>query len=83
MFQPPIFREHRVEGRAEGTEEQPLHPRVDRGEDRGEDGESMAWCCTEGDNAQVGELVGRRLLADELQALVGPEVAVAIRDRVR
>ncbi|MEM7142401.1 MAG: hypothetical protein AAF548_15360 [Actinomycetota bacterium] len=51
--------------------------------DRGDDGASMAWCCTEGDNAQVGDRSTADELADELQALVGPEVAVAIRDRVR
>lgn len=51
--------------------------------DRGADGESMAWCCTEGDNAQTGTITTADELAVELQALVGPEVAVAIRDRVR
>lgn len=52
-------------------------------DDRGPDGATMAWCCTEGDNAQVGLRSTADELADELQALVGPEVAVAIRDRVR
>ena len=52
-------------------------------DDRGPDGATMAWCCTEGDNAQVGRQTTADELADELQALVGPEVAVAIRDRVR
>lgn len=51
-------------------------------DDRGPDGETMAWCCTEGDNAQVGSRSTADELADELQALVGPEVAVAIRARV-
>lgn len=50
--------------------------------DRGPDGDTMAWCCTEGDNAQVGERTTADELAHELQALVGPEVAVAIRRRV-
>ena len=52
-------------------------------DDRGDDGATMAWCCTEGDNAQVGVMTTADELAEELQALVGPEVAVAIRDRVR
>jgi hypothetical protein len=52
-------------------------------DDRGPDGATMAWCCTEGDRAQAGSRSTADELADELQALVGPEVAVAIRDRVR
>jgi hypothetical protein len=52
-------------------------------DDRGPDGATMAWCCTEGDNAQAGTQSTADELADELQALVGPEVAVAIRDAVR
>jgi hypothetical protein len=52
-------------------------------DDRGPDGATMAWCCTEGDHAQAGSRSTADELADELQALVGPEVAVAIRDRVR
>ena len=47
--------------------------------DRGDDGAAMHWCCTEGDNAQVGDQPTADYLADELQALVGPEVAVMIR----
>ncbi len=42
----------------------------------------MAWCCTvelepntEGESAVV-------MLADELVALVGPEVAVAVQERI-
>ena len=51
-------------------------------DDRGPDGATMAWCCTEGDNAQVGERSTADELSEELQALVGPEVAVAIRRSV-
>jgi hypothetical protein len=51
-------------------------------DDRGPDGATMAWCCTEGDNAQAGGRSTAEDLAEELQALVGPEVAVAIRRRV-
>ncbi len=48
-------------------------------DDRGAAGTAMAWCCTEGGNAQVGTEPTAEFLADELQALVGPEVAVMIR----
>jgi len=51
-------------------------------DDRGQEGATMAWCCTEGDNAQVGDLSTADELAEELEALVGPEVAVAIRRSV-
>jgi len=51
-------------------------------DDRGPDGATMAWCCTEGENAQAGDQTTAEELADELQALVGPEVAVAIRGSV-
>ena len=51
-------------------------------DDRGPDGATMAWCCTEGDNAQVGTQTTADELALELEALVGPEVAVAIRRSV-
>jgi hypothetical protein len=50
--------------------------------DRGPDGADMAWCCTEGENAQVGTQTTAETLAEELAALVGPEVAVAVRARV-
>ncbi|MEM9201607.1 MAG: hypothetical protein AAGC53_08095 [Actinomycetota bacterium] len=51
-------------------------------DDRGDDGAAMHWCCTEGDNAQVGDQPTADYLAAELQALVGPEVAVMIRQSV-
>ena len=74
-WQLPLVAEHRDDGTA----------RLRRWgrDDRGPDGATMAWCCTEDDNAQVGEHATADELADELQALVGPEVAVAIRERVR
>lgn len=74
-WQLPLVAEHRGDGTA----------RLRRWgrTDRGPDGITQAWCCTEGDNAQVGEQTTADELAAELQALVGPEVAVAIRDRVR
>jgi hypothetical protein len=74
-WQLPLVAEHGDDGTA-------LLRRWGR-DDRGPDGASMAWCCTEGDNAQAGARTTADDLAVELEALVGPEVAVAIRDRVR
>jgi len=73
-WQLPLVVEHEADGRARLR-------RWGRG-DRGPDGATMAWCCTEGDNAQVGSKPTAEELADELRALVGPEVAVAIRQWV-
>lgn len=58
--------------------------------DWGSGGETMAWCCTErpaaseagGADAYTGDEPTVRYLADELSALVGPEVAVEITRRV-
>ena len=50
--------------------------------DWGEAGESMAWCCTEGDRAYVGDRPVWESLGDELEALVGPEVHVELRRRL-
>lgn len=57
--------------------------------DWGSDGETMHWCCTErgdGDpsrpDAYVGESPVIESLAGEIEALVGPEVAVEIRRRL-
>jgi len=43
---------------------------------------SLAWCCTEDPEAFSGDRAAAETLADELTALVGPEVAVAIQRRV-
>ncbi len=43
---------------------------------------TMAWCCTEEGEAYVGDQATADELAAELVAVVGPEVAVAIRDRL-
>ena len=51
--------------------------------DWGEEGETMAWCCTEGTRAYVGERPVVESLADELQAIVGTEVYVELRRRLR
>ena len=44
----------------------------------------MAWCCTESaePSAYVGDRPVVESLADEVAALVGPDVAVAIRSRI-
>jgi hypothetical protein len=49
--------------------------------DWGDDGDTMAWCCTEGDEAYVGERPVIESLADELAAVVGDEVFVELRRR--
>jgi hypothetical protein len=50
--------------------------------DWGEIGEEMAWCCTEGDRAYVGDRPVIESLADELEELVGAEVFVQLRRRL-
>ena len=50
--------------------------------DWGPEGETMAWCCTEGDRAYVGTAPVVETLAEELEALVGHEVLVELRRRL-
>lgn len=50
--------------------------------DWGDDGEPMAWCCTEGERAYVGERPVVESLAEELTALVGEPVYVELRRRL-
>jgi hypothetical protein len=50
--------------------------------DWGDEGETMAWCCTEGELAYVGDRPVIDSLADELRALVGEGVYVELRRRV-
>ena len=50
--------------------------------DWGEEGETMAWCCTEGELAYVGDVPVVESLADELVALVGVPVYVELRRRL-
>lgn len=47
-----------------------------------DDGDPMAWCCTEGERAFVGESPVVESLAEELEAIVGPEVYVELRRRL-
>ena len=51
--------------------------------DWGAEGESMAWCCTEGDRAYVGDEPVIDSLGEELEAIVGPTVFVELRRRLR
>jgi hypothetical protein len=41
----------------------------------------MAWCCTEGDRAYVGDRPVIESLAEELEGTVGTEVFVELRRR--
>ena len=50
--------------------------------DWGATGETMAWCCTEGDLAYVGDEPVVDSLADELTAVAGREVYVELRRRL-
>lgn len=51
--------------------------------DWGGEGVSMAWCCTEGERAYVGDRPVIETLADELEAIIGPEVLSRLRQRIR
>ena len=50
--------------------------------DWGPEGETMAWCCTEGDQAYVGEQPVVLSLAPELERLLGAEVYDTVRRRL-
>jgi hypothetical protein len=50
--------------------------------DWGDEGETMAWCCTEGSRAYVGDRPVVESLSDELEALVGTAVHVELRRRL-
>ena len=42
----------------------------------------MAWCCTEGDRAYVGDRPVIESLSEELSELLGNEVFVELRKRL-
>lgn len=50
--------------------------------DWGEEGETMAWCCTEGDRAYVGDRPVVESLGEELQDIIGTTVYVELRRRL-
>lgn len=50
--------------------------------DWGDEGATMAWCCTEGDRAYVGDRPVVESLEDELTDIVGTAVYVELRRRL-
>ncbi len=64
----------------DGAEEIATLRRWERG-DWGKGGETMAWCCTEGDRAYVGDAPVIDSLATELADIVGTEVFVELKRR--
>ena len=50
--------------------------------DWGDEGETMAWCCTEGERAYVGDRPVVESLGAELDSLVGTAVHVELRRRL-
>ena len=50
--------------------------------DWGAEGEAMAWCCTEGDRAYVGDRPVVDSMAEQIEAVVGPTVFVELRRRL-
>jgi hypothetical protein len=63
-----------------GTEVATMHRWTRR--DWGAEGETMAWCCTEGTRAYVGDRPVIESLAAELEAITGTEVYVELRRRL-
>jgi hypothetical protein len=51
-------------------------------QDWGDDGESMAWCCTEEPETYVGERPVIESLAEELEEMLGHTVFVELRSRL-
>jgi hypothetical protein len=50
--------------------------------DWGAEGETMAWCCTEGTRAYVGDRTVVESQAEVIEAIVGPTVYVELRRRL-
>ena len=51
--------------------------------DWGDEGETMAWCCTEGELAYVGDRPVIESLGAEIEAIVGTPVYVELRRRLQ
>ena len=51
--------------------------------DWGDHGTKMAWCCTEGSDAYVGQSSVIDSLGDEISKIVGTEVLVQLRNRLK
>jgi hypothetical protein len=50
--------------------------------DWGDEGPTMAWCCTEGERAYVGDSRVVDSLAEELNGITGPAVFIELRRRL-
>jgi hypothetical protein len=50
--------------------------------DWGDEGPTMAWCCTEGDRAYVGDRMVIESLAEELATVAGEAVYVQLRQKL-
>jgi len=68
------------EARQDGGEIATVRPW--RRDDWGDDGEPMAWCCTEGERAYVGDRPVIESLAGELEAITGQEVFVELKRKL-
>ena len=66
--------------RADGVEEATVRRWTRR--DWGEEGETMAWCCTEGSSAYVGDRPVIDSLGTELEAIVGTSVYIQLRRQI-
>ena len=72
----------RVDWSDDGTGGEVATVRAWRRSDWGPEGETMAWCCTEGDLAHVGDRPVVESLGEELEVLVGTPVYVELRRRL-
>ena len=68
------------ESRDDGTEVATVRGWTRR--DWGTEGETMAWCCTEGTRAYVGDQPVVDAMAEELATIVGDEVFAWLRQRL-
>ena len=68
------------EQRDDGTESATV--RAWERKDWGPEGETMAWCCTEGDRAYVGDRPVVDSMAEELETITGRAVYVELRRRL-
>ncbi len=53
-----------------------------RRDDWGAEGETMAWCCTEGELAYAGDRPVIESLAGEIEAITGPDVFVELKRKL-
>ncbi len=72
----------RVDWEEQGDGSEVATVRAWASQDWGPEGETMAWCCTEGDRAYVGDRPVVESLAEELETITGPAVYVELRRRL-